>query len=254
MIPTWSTHAREARKHVRFALGTAIVRAVRYVAHLSATFQEGHPSPAQEQPMTTLTERHEADQDDSDRYVLTSAPCMPCQRKRTAELTAEIWASSHAPSGKAKCSCGSPRDPNCDGPEQDCPEHGDVRWYSSWLAQACEEIERMRATIAERDATIERVRALVAEPGCHPRTDRIRAALDTPTQPAPDLEVTPDAPSPRLIQAGDHVYVWRESDVTDGMVRPLAHGVYAVPGVDSDARAWLNHQDQLNAADNRRAT
>jgi len=84
MIPTWTDHAREARKHVRFALGNAIVRSVRYVAHLSATFQEGHTSAPQEPPMTTPEERHEADQDDADRYVLTSAPCMPCQRKLAA--------------------------------------------------------------------------------------------------------------------------------------------------------------------------
>jgi len=38
--------------------------------------------------------------------------------------------------------------------------------------------------MAERDAalaTLAKVAAIVAEPGCHPRTDRIRAALVEPT-------------------------------------------------------------------------
>ena len=43
-------------------------------------------------------------------------------------------------------------------------------------------LEEWAVVLAERNAalaTIERIRAIVAEPGCHPRTDRIRAALES---------------------------------------------------------------------------
>ena len=40
MIPTWTDHAHESRKHVRFARRNAVVSLLRYVAHLSATIQE----------------------------------------------------------------------------------------------------------------------------------------------------------------------------------------------------------------------
>ena len=40
MIPTWSTHAREAARCVRRDTRNFVVSIVRYVAHLSATIQE----------------------------------------------------------------------------------------------------------------------------------------------------------------------------------------------------------------------
>ena len=177
MIPTWTDHAHEARKHVRFARRNAVVSLLRYVAHLSATVQAGHPSAPQEPPMTTPEERHEADQDDADRYARTSV-MLTSQRAHIAELNAEV--------------------------------------------------ERLRVKYNAALVTIER------------RTyDRNHPYGDVaPTEPAPDLEVTPDAPSPRLIQAGDHVYVWRESDVVDGMVHPLGHGVYVPHDVNPETYAF----------------
>ena len=84
MIPTWTDHAHELARCARKDTRNIVVSIVRYVAHLSATIQEHTHSAPQEPPMTTPEERHEADQDDADRYVLTSAPCMPCQRKLAA--------------------------------------------------------------------------------------------------------------------------------------------------------------------------
>jgi len=39
--------------------------------------------------MSRVQERAEADQDDADRYVLTSVPCVSCQRAHTA--TSSVW-------------------------------------------------------------------------------------------------------------------------------------------------------------------
>jgi hypothetical protein len=72
-----------------------------------------------------------------------------------------------------KCTCGSPQDPNCEGPEQDCPEHGDVRWYAHLLSEANTELQRQKAgraieqqairnmlpTLAANDDAIERLTA-----------------------------------------------------------------------------------------------
>jgi len=149
--------------------------------------------------MTTIQERHLADQDDADRYADRYAQ----RNGHVAEMATEIE--------RLRQKYNALR-----------AEYDGLR--VEW-GEALETIRLLKAGREERDATIERVRVLVAD-RMDLASSRIRAALDAPTEPAPELEVTPDAPSPRLIQAGDHVYVWRESDVVDGTVHPLAHGVY----------------------------
>lgn len=40
--------------------------------------------------------------------------------------------------------CICDRSPRSDGPDQGCPQHGDVRWYSQMWAEANAEIERLQ--------------------------------------------------------------------------------------------------------------
>jgi hypothetical protein len=60
------------------------------------------------------------------------------------------------PSSEGQCSCD--HSPESGGPEQDCPEHGDVRWYSHWLTEAMAEIERLRADLTEMREVLDEVR------------------------------------------------------------------------------------------------
>lgn len=85
----------------------------------------------------------------------------------------------------------------------------------SEIASLTRSVNAVRAINHSRDATIERLWAQLNEETNVPHA---------PTEPAPELEVTPRAPSPFTGTAA------------------------------SRARAWLAHQDQLNRTDDRRAT
>jgi len=135
--------------------------------------------------VSTLEERALADADDSDRFagtqrdtltsfIQTSGALVKMTAERDAAL-AEVELLRIAPRGKAKCSCDF--SPSGDGPEQDCPEHGDVRWYAAWLEQASDAyneaaaaIHRVEALLGDHDGPLWAVRGV--------READIRAALE----------------------------------------------------------------------------
>lgn len=84
--------------------------------------------------MTTFVLLRIEDDDEAQRLLddmqeYPGEPLLTPSQENTVHATLDT-----APSGKAKCSCN--RGPDTYGPEQDCPEHGDVRVYAMWLDQA----------------------------------------------------------------------------------------------------------------------
>jgi hypothetical protein len=139
--------------------------------------------------MTTPQERQQADQDDADRFAHRSV-MLTSQRAHIADLKAEIEQLRVF----------------LDQTEDLVAQNDELRAALTRVEDLCSDGEDRRDWIA---------------------ASKIRDALESlyaPTQPVPDLELPPRAPSP------------------------------FTGTVASDARAWLNHQDQLNATDNRRAT
>ena len=84
------------------------------------------------------------------------------------------------------CTCGSPQDPNCEGPEQGCPQHGDVRWYAHLLSEANATIERVRTLLPKWQADrvtypVDDIRASVAFLAVKACEEELKAAIEDPS-------------------------------------------------------------------------